>query len=238
MERFYRSQVESPGWKAFTVQVKETDLWIRARKDCSEKGFERVFQYRNYLETYIHQYPQFKESLIPLALDPTAPAIVQSMLQAGIAAGVGPMAAVAGAMAEFVGRDLLKETEDVIIENGGDLFLSCREPVIVGIFAGESPVSGKVGIRLPVDASSRGLCTSSGTVGHSISYGRADAVTILSPSAALSDAVATATGNRVHTKNDIQSALDWAQKIPDIEGVLIIIGDQMGVWGKLELVPL
>ncbi|MEW6184764.1 MAG: UPF0280 family protein [Thermodesulfobacteriota bacterium] len=238
MERFYRSRMDSPGWTAFTVQVKETDLWIRARKDCSKKGYERVFQYRNYLETYIHHHPRFKESLIPLAVEATAPVIIQSMLQAGITAGVGPMAAVAGAMAECVGLDLLAETEELIIENGGDLFLSCREPVTVGIFAGKSPLSGKVGIRLPADQGPRGLCTSSGTIGHSISFGRADAVTILSPSAALADAVATATGNRVRTARDIQPALDFARQIEGIEGALVIIGEQMGVWGGMELVTL
>jgi uncharacterized protein len=99
-------------------------------------------------------------------------------------------------------------------------------------------LSGRLGIRLAPSNKPVGLCTSSGTVGHSLSFGRADAVTILSPSAALSDAVATKVGNQVRTKNDIQPALDRAQQVPDVEGVLIIIGDQMGVWGELELVSI
>jgi uncharacterized protein len=237
-ERFYRSQISSPDWVSFTIQVKESDLWVRARKDLSTEGYERVFQYRHALEVYIEQHPEFKESLDPLELDPLAPAIVQTMLRAGKSAGVGPMAAVAGAIAMFVGQDLLAFSPDVIIENGGDLFIACTEPLTIGIQAGESPLSGKLGIQLPPCPKPMGLCTSSGTVGHSLSFGRADAVTVLSPSAALSDAVATAVGNRVHTKNDIQTALNWAHQIPDIEGVLIIIGDQMGVWGELELVTL
>jgi len=237
-ERFYRSKISSPGWISFTIQVKESDLWVRARKDLSAEGYERVFQYRHALETYIHQNPDFKDSLTPLALDPLAPSIVQAMLQSGQAAGVGPMAAVAGAIAEFVGRDLLAFSPDVIIENGGDLFVVCNEPLTVGIYAGESPLSGRMGIQLNPSDRPVGLCTSSGTVGHSLSFGRADAVTILSPSAVLSDAVATAVGNRVRTKNEIQPALDWAKKIPDVEGALIIVGDQMGVWGDLELVAI
>lgn len=237
-ERFYRSQINSTDWVSFTIRVKESDLWVRARKDLSREGYERVFQYRHALEVYIQQHPEFKESLVPLGLDPLAPPIVQAMLQAGQAAGVGPMAAVAGAIAMFVGQDLSAFSPDVIIENGGDLFIACREPLIIGIHAGASALSGKLGIQLPPSDRSLGLCTSSGTVGHSLSFGRTDAVTVLSPSAILSDAVATAVGNRVQTKNDIQSALDWAQKIPEVEGVLIIIGEQLGVWGKLELVTL
>jgi ApbE superfamily uncharacterized protein (UPF0280 family) len=237
-ERFYRSKINSPDWISFTIQVKESDLWVRARKDLSAEGYGRVFQYRHALETYIHQNPNFKDSLMPLGLDPLAPSIVQAMLQSGKAAGVGPMAAVAGAIAEFVGNDLLAFSPDIIIENGGDLFIVCNESLTVGIYAGESPLSGRLGIQLSPSDRPVGLCTSSGTVGHSLSFGRADAVTILSPSAVLSDAVATAVGNRIRTKNDIQTALDWSQQIPDVEGALIICGAQMGVWGKLELVSI
>jgi ApbE superfamily uncharacterized protein (UPF0280 family) len=237
-ERFYRSKVDSPGWISFTVQVKETDLWMRARKNLSAKGYERVYQYRHALESYIQQNPEFKETLQPLALDPLAPPIIQAMLQAAQIAGVGPMAAVAGAMAEFVGRDLLVETEDIIIENGGDLFILCHESLTIGIYAGQSPLSQKLGILLDPSPTPVGLCTSSGTVGHSLSFGKADAVTILSPSAVFSDAMATAVGNRVKTPDDIQPALNWARQISQVEGVLIILGDQMGVWGKMELVAI
>ena len=237
-ERFYRSKIDSPGWVSFTVQVKETDLWVRARKNLSAEGYDRVYQYRHALEAYIRQHPEFKETLQPLALDPMAPPIVQAMIEAARMAGVGPMAAVAGAMAEFVGQDLSALSKDVIIENGGDLFIFCHEPLTIGVYAGRSPLSQRLGVRLAPSPNPVGLCTSSGTVGHSLSFGRADAVTILSPSAVLSDAMATAVGNRVRTKDDIPEALDWAQQIPLVEGVLIIIGDQMGVWGKMELVAI
>ncbi|MBI5603493.1 MAG: UPF0280 family protein [Deltaproteobacteria bacterium] len=237
-ERFYRSKIHTPDWVSFTVQVKETDLWIRARKDLSTEGYDRVYRYRHVLETYIRQHPEFKETLQPLALDPLAPPIVQAMLQAGRAAGVGPMASVAGAMAAFVGQDLLAFSPDLIIENGGDLFIASTEPLTIGIYAGDSPMSQRLGIRLAPSPNPVGLCTSSGTVGHSLSFGRADAVTIFSPSAILADALATAVGNRVRTKDDIQPALEWVQKIPEVQGVLIIVGKQIGVWGEMELVAI
>jgi ApbE superfamily uncharacterized protein (UPF0280 family) len=237
-ERFYRSHIQSANWFSFTVQVKESDLWIRARKDLTKEGYDRVYQHRLALETYIRQKPEFRESLQPLPLDPLAPPIVQAMLEAGHTAGVGPMASVAGAVAQFVGQDLLKLTEDIVVENGGDLFVRCQEPLTVGIFAGDSPVSGRLGIALNPSAKSLGLCTSSATVGPSLSFGKTDAVTIRSSSAVLADALASAVGNRVRTARDIPGALEWAQEVPGVEGVLIIIGDQMGVWGDIELVSI
>jgi hypothetical protein len=237
-ERFYRSQTSSPNWASFALQVKESDLWVRARRDVSALGYERLFQYRHDLETYIQVHPGFKESLVPLTLDPLAPPIVQDMLKAAKIAGVGPMAAVAGAVAHFVGRDLLSLSSDIIIENGGDLFIASCELLTIGIFAGASPLSQKLAIRLDPQPEPFGLCTSSGTVGHSLSFGKADAVTVLSSTATLADALATAIGNRVRTRQDIPAAIDWAQTIPEVTGVLIIVGDQIGLWGDLELVSL
>jgi len=236
-KRFYRSRTSSPEWASFTVQVKESDLWLRARKDLTSEAYERLYYYRHQLETYIRLFLNFKESLQPLPDDPLAPAIIRAMLEAGRMAGVGPMASVAGAVAQFVGQDLMAYSPEVIVENGGDLFIHCREPLTVGIFAGASPVSGRIGIHLSPSDDPRGLCTSSATVGPSLSFGKTDAATILSPSAVLSDALASAVGNRVHTPADIQPTLDWAQQIPGVEGVLIIMGDQVGVWG-MELVAL
>lgn len=160
------------------------------------------------------------------------------MLEAGRLTGVGPMAGVAGAIAEAVGRDLQVFSPEVIIENGGDLFVASQEPLVIGVYAGGSPLSRRLGITLPPCPEGLGLCTSSGTVGHSLSFGRADAVTVLSPSAVLADAAATAVGNRVRTRQDLGAALAWAEGIPQVEGVLIIVDDKLGLWGSLELVRL
>lgn len=238
MERFYRSRLRSSHWVSFTVQVKETDLWVRAKEDLSQKVYDRVYHHRYGLETYLEQRPAFREALIPVPSDPAAPRVVKAMIRAAQAAGVGPMAAVAGAIAEMVGLDLLDEAGEIIIENGGDLFVAASEPVTVGIYAGASPLSGKVGICLPPSSNPRGICTSSGTVGHSLSFGRADAVTVLSPSAALSDAAATGAGNRVRNKKDIPSTLEWLQSIPEVQGAVIILGDRLGVWGDMEVTAL
>jgi ApbE superfamily uncharacterized protein (UPF0280 family) len=148
------------------------------------------------------------------------------------------MAAVAGAIAERVGRRLLSVSPEVIVENGGDIFLRTKNPLSVGLFAGVSPLSLKIGIRIEAIESGRGICTSSATVGHSLSFGKADAVCVLSPSCALADAVATAVGNRVNRPADIQPAIQWGKAIAGIEGLLIVIGEKLGAWGKIKIIPL
>jgi ApbE superfamily uncharacterized protein (UPF0280 family) len=160
------------------------------------------------------------------------------MALAGQRAGVGPMAAVAGAIAEWVGRALLSENEEVIVENGGDIFLKTGRPVTVGVFAGRSPLNMKIGLRVDSGSKPAAVCTSSGTFGHSLSRGSADAVCVQSASCALADAVATAAGNRVRTAGDITSAIDFVKSIDPLGGILIVKDDTVGMWGDLKVVPL
>ncbi len=237
-ERTYRNLVKTDDLVNFQVIVKETDLLIRAERDLSGEARESVLKYRNQIETYITVHPQFIKSLVPLGEDPHAPAIVREMLRTSAAARVGPMAAVAGAMAEFVSGDLLKASNQVIVENGGDIYLATSRERMVGIYAGTSPLSMKVGITIFPEDSPLGVCTSSGTVGPSLSFGKADAVCVLSKSAALADAAATAVGNAVRDKGDIERGLAVGREIEGVLGVLVIIKDRMGVWGNVKLVRL
>ena len=147
------------------------------------------------------------------------------------------MAAVAGAIAEAVGGDLLAFSPEVIVENGGDVFLKISKKRLVGIYAGESSFTKKIALEIMPRETPLGVCTSSGTVGHSLSLGRANAVIVLSPSTALADAAATALGNMVETADDIPQAIEKARSIEGLRGVVIIVGDKMGVWGKVRIVP-
>ena len=148
------------------------------------------------------------------------------------------MAAVAGAIAEAVGRDLLAFSSEIIVENGGDIFMKISKKRLVGIYAGQSSFTQKIAIEIMPRETPLGIGTSSGTVGHSLSLGNADAVIILSSSAALADAAATAIGNMVKAIDDIPKAIEQARNIEGMRGGVIIIGDQMGVWGKVKIVPL
>jgi uncharacterized protein len=236
--RTYRGRVDSGRLTAFEVVVKQTDLHIQARSDLSALAREAILEQREYIEAYIRRYPQFVSTLSPWPTNEPAPNIVRDMIAAGNAAGVGPMAAVAGAVAEHVGQSLLAHTDEVIIENGGDIFIQTAEAVTVAVLAGDSPLSFKIGIRTGGQNTPIAVCTSSGTVGHSLSFGRADAVCVVSRSGALADAAATAIGNRIHSEQDIPAGIEIAKRISGVLGVLIVVAETMGVCGTVEVVVL
>lgn len=148
------------------------------------------------------------------------------------------MAAVAGAVAEEVGRAIARRSRDVIVENGGDIFIKSNSIRRIGIFAGRSVLSSHLALEIRPEQTPLGICTSSGTVGHSLSYGSADAVVILSPSTPLADAVATATGNMVKEYIDMEKAVEFAMSIEGILGALIIKDDKLAAKGQLKIVPL
>ena len=237
-KRTYRNLVKTDDLVKFEVIVKETDLLVRAKSDLFRETRESVLKHRRQIEAYIEMNPEFQRSLIPLKEDPYAPEIVREMIRTSRLAQVGPMAAVAGAMAESVSKDLLKLSEEVVVENGGDIYLATSRERTIGIFAGDSPLSLKIGIVIGPEDSPLGVCTSSGTVGPSLSFGKADAVCILSKSAALADAAATAVGNIVKEKKDIESGLERGKEIEGVLGTLIIVGEKMGVWGNVNLTRL
>ena len=235
-ERFYRNTFKGMNLTFFNVCILETDLCIGACSDLYEQAYSIAAKYRLQVETYIKDHPDFLTSLSPIEPVPDAPYIITAMCAAACKAGVGPMAAVAGALSEMTGRELLRFSDEVIVENGGDIFISTKTVRKVGIFAGKSPLSEKLVLEIMPEKSPLGLCTSSGTVGHSLSFGKADAALVVSADTLLADAVATALGNRVKSPEDIEAALEFASAIEGVEGALVIIGDRLGAWGDIKLV--
>jgi ApbE superfamily uncharacterized protein (UPF0280 family) len=236
--RTYRTRMARLGLVGFRVAVKETDLWVLAGQDLSREVQEVVLRERTQLEAYIAAHAEFLATLAPWPEDPFAPPVVQEMINAARQAGVGPMAAVAGAIAERVGRAIETLSPEVIVENGGDIYLKVTSPATVSLFAGKSPLSHRVGLKIEPGLTPLGVCTSSGTVGPSLSFGRADAACVLAPSAALADAAASGLGNRVQGPGDIAAALEWVAGVPEILGAVVIVGDKLGAWGRVELAPL
>ncbi len=222
---------------ASRVRLAETDIHILAPVSVADEALGFAVRARIEIEQYIKCNPDFINSFIPLALDVDAPEIICKMLVAGQAAGVGPMAAVAGAIAEFVGENLLERgCGQVIVENGGDLFIRRSKDCTVAVYAGESPLSGRVGIRLRAEQMSCGVCTSSASIGHSKSFGAADAAVVVAKSVSLADALATRLGNEVKDEpGAIEEALHVVKNIPGVIGALVIAGDKMGAWGDLQL---
>jgi ApbE superfamily uncharacterized protein (UPF0280 family) len=233
--RSYRHWIRDADLVTFNVVAGETDLCISAGTNLKRKARRLVEKYRGALEGYIERHPVFLDALEALPVDGEAPHIVKAMMEAAVRAGVGPMAAVAGAIAEFVGRELAPFTPEIIVENGGDIYLKSLKKRVVGIYAGKSPLTGQLGLEIEAADTPLGICTSSGTVGHSLSYGRADAVISLAGSAALADAAATAVANLIERPADIDSGLERARGIEGLRGVVIIIGGDMGFWGEVRV---
>ena len=238
--RVYRHETSGSRLTSFSVTVKETDLWVAVSStafdaELSARTEQLVWKLRRLLEAYIAAHPSFAAALEPRLVETDAPSIVHSMVKAANRAGVGPMAAVAGAIAEAVGLYLLDYSPEVIVENGGDIFIKVIEPVRVGIYAGNSPLSGKLALLIDPAKTPLGVCTSSGTVGPSLSFGQADAAVVIAPSTPLADAVATALGNRVQNPDDLEAALEYAQKIEGVTGALLICGEKSAAWGEIEL---
>lgn len=233
-KRYYRLLINKTNLISYQVKISESDLFISSDSDLGAQAYASLAKYRNFLESYIVRKPEFKTSLLPLPPDPLAPAIIRQMLDYSSLCSVGPMASVAGAISEFVGMDLSTLTPNLIIENGGDIYIQSQKRLTVGIFAGESTLSNKLHLLVKPEQCPLGICTSSASVGPSLSFGKADAVCVLAKSATLADAAASAIGNRVETRASIKRCLDWGIKIPGVSGVVIVIGKDFGAIGDVE----
>lgn len=234
--RFYRNWTKSGDLINFEVVVYETDLLIFCDRMLKSEAEKIVCKYRGELLDYMDRNNAFKDSLVPLEMDESAPDIVRDMIKKSALAGVGPMAGVAGAVAEYTGRALLDSCSQIIVENGGDIFIKSEKERIISIYAGNSPLSGKISLRIQPDKTPLGICTSSGTVGHSKSFGIADAATVIARDAVLADCVATEAGNLVKSADDLNGAIDYAKSITGVIGALVIAGGKFASWGELELI--
>lgn len=233
-ERKYRNLIEGKDLIPFQVREAESDLYIRANQELSFYTRQILSSFRRQIESYIENHPIFKSTLLPYPQDKKAPKIIKSMIQTAALCGVGPMAAVAGAIAEFIGKELLGYSSEILVENGGDIFIKSNKVRKVSIFAGRSPFSQRIILKIEAKENYIGICTSSGMVGPSLSFGKADAVTIISGSVLLADAAATAVGNIIKTQKDVERGLIYAQKIKGVKGVVIIKDDKMGLWGDIN----
>lgn len=235
-ERTYRSQMNPIGLVSYTVKDRETDLHVSTKINLQNEVKKYVQIYRRIIEEYIKKDENFESSLIPIDLNNEQPELVKHMVEASKLANVGPMACVAGAISQYVGNSIMKLSNEVIIENGGDLFINSDEDKKVLIFAGDSPFSNNIALKVSKENMPIGICTSAGTIGHSLSFGNADAVVVLSKDTLLADSVATSVGNIVKSIDDIEEGIDYGSSINGILGILIIIKDKMGVWGDIQVV--
>lgn len=241
-KRTYREQLKQERWQVFTVIHKESDLWIGVDKAGFDPGMpavalETVKKLRHEMDLYLRDNPEYAKSLIPCETTPDAPEIFNEMSAVARQSGIGPMSAVAGAVAQRVAEALKEQfsVKEIIVENGGDIYADIQNDMDVAVFAGPSPLSERVGLTIRADRSPLGICTSSGTVGPSLSFGKADAVMIVCRNCALADTYATAFANRIQTVDDILRCTEQIGEVDDILAAICIKDDKMGITGEFDL---
>ncbi len=215
--------------------METTNLFVCAHTNLYDRAIALVKTLRVDIERYIDTNPQFMHALTPLEPLFSAPEVVRRMCNASLLAEVGPMAAVAGAIAEMVGEELIRYSPEIIVENGGDIWAHLQEPATVSVFAGRSAFSKNLGLALTPEMTPCGICSSSGRFGRSFSFGKADIATIIADTAALADASATATCNMVQSDSDCEKAVTYATSISGVKGALVIYWDTMAAKGAIEL---
>ncbi len=235
-ERFYRQWMGRKSLERFQVKVKESDLFILCSKNMESEAYEILKTVRRQIEEYIEKNRLFAKSLEPIAVTEDAPGMIGRMARAAEAWNVGPMAAVAGLVAEEVGLRLAEVCDVVMVENGGDVYVKAPETVHFALYAGEdSPFTDKVTFQ--VDAThGLGVCTSSALVGPSLSFGRADAVVAIHHDTAFADAAATSLANRIKSKEDVDRIVGEQEKRAMLGGLIACCEDRLGIWGSVELV--
>jgi hypothetical protein len=232
-----------------SFRLKETFVWITAdEKRYVEIAKEEIRQRRKDLERFVRWHPYFLVTLERYQVDEVEvggggtiekdeiPEVVRRMIVAASKFGIGPMSTVAGTLAEFAVEAMRDAGATyAMVDNGGDIALINDRVVLVGVYAGESTFSNRIAFRIKPSSKSAllGICTSSGTVGHSISFGTADAATVISASASLSDAAATALCNAVTDARSISKAFHSINHVEGIEGALVIYKDVLATWGKV-----
>ncbi len=220
--------------KNFRWSYKETVLNILLdREEALEYIKRSVIENRIKLEDYIQKNPLFRVSLAPIKVDEDSPDIVKEMAHASRKAGVGPMACVAGAFSELSCKSALNHAKSILIENGGDIYIHGERDFKIAIYAGDSKFSNRIGFNISKESLPLGICTSSASIGHSISFGESDATVVVAKSAILADAAATAIANVVKGKRGLKKGLNFAKKIEGIDGALIIYRNRLGAWGNL-----
>jgi hypothetical protein len=216
-------------------QVKETNCTIISdKKSAVNAAVSSIKHHRKELEKYIRCHPKFLYSLKPVPAN-DGPVIVKLMAEVAEKANVGPMAAIAGVLADLAVKDMvLAGSKIAIVENGGEVSAVSNKPIDVALLAGDSPLSKQIGFRL--EKFPTGIATSSGLFSHALSFGEAEAVTIFSTNAGLADAAATAVGNLIKGKDwrrAVERGIEGALSIDGVRGVFIVYRRMVGKAGEV-----
>lgn len=233
-QRTYRGWTAGGRLHTWRTVLGESDLEIHAARPLKGFAAKALRQCRRELESHIGAFPLFRDSMVPLKTCP-GPTLAVQMEKAAEAFGTGPMAAVAGAVAQRVGEQLRRFSPTVIVENGGDVWAVHPGRLRFLVYPGEGSPCGRRLVFSVDCCKGMGVCTSSGAMGPSFSLGKADSVTALHPSAAVADAAATALGNLLRSETDVQRVIALEACRRRLTGLVVCVGDSLGVWGDIRL---
>ncbi len=235
--RHYRRQyTRHAGEHAFQVVVEETDLHVTASRDLSHEIQQYVSALRGQLKAYIMLHPEFRDSYVPVPVAPGAASIVRRMAGAATLADVGPMAAVAGTISQMVCEEFAPICSELIVENGGDVYMRSSRDRVAGLLPDPHSES-TVGIVIRADEFPVSLCSSSSTIGHSLSLGTGELVAVRSRDGSLADACATAFCNMLTSPEELDKVTERAAELQaqGVDGVFAQCGGRVAIWGKMEL---
>ncbi|MBD3261567.1 MAG: UPF0280 family protein [Candidatus Altiarchaeales archaeon] len=216
------------------IRYRQSVLHIESDVNPQDPAFDALIEFYRLIEEYTHKNPLFATSYTPLKRDSSAPEIISEMISASIKMNVGPMASVAGAASLHVAKKLeALGAEHVIVENGGDIYAKVAEKQKIKLHAGPSPLSGKLAFTILPEETPLGVCTSAASTGHSISLGKADALTVFAHNVVLADAAATALANKIEGPAAYDNLIEEVGGNPDLDGVLAVVGDELCCFGRL-----
>ncbi len=222
--------------KIYTQEIDVNSTHILLKTDIPVNLNEFVLKQRSIIRDEINKNPVFN-GYEKVALNDEQ-RILELMTRASQISNIGPMSAVAGSMSQICLEYLEKyDTKYSIIENGGDIALKTNKESILSIYAGKSPFSNSTGLKLKAKKNGYGICTSSGTVGPSKSFGKTDATIVLSSEASIADSLATAIGNYGNGSDDeeiVNNTIEKAEEYDEyFDGVIVIKGKYLAKTGHI-----
>lgn len=220
-------------YRRFKFSYKETNVTILAENEEFYKvAVKAILEARSEIERHIRLKPEFLISYEPLECpNCSGGEITKEMCKAARLAKVGPMASVAGAIAQYAVNKMVEAGAKIaVVDNGGDIAIHSDRDLIVGVYP------SKIAFLIP-PSDNIAICTSSGKIGPSVSFGWADAATIIAKDACIADAFATALGNLVEDfgKEDIEKTLSkfHSENWEFIEGAMVVKDDFIAFAGKV-----
>ena len=213
---------------------------IRLKTDMANHDLiNYIYSIRSDLKSYIAKNQDFLLSMEPLKLnEENLPLIIKTMYKSSLKSDVGPMACVAGTISELSLNYLIENnSKNSIVENGGDIALINNKTALCGIYSNNEILGNEIAFEIRPRKRPLGICTSSGKIGHSISFGLSDSVTVIGDSPSIADGLATRIANDVtgETSEDkVANALETSENFREFfKGMLIICDDNIGTIGKL-----